>query len=134
MARTKNTPAIDPAITAAIAQAVAAAIAQNTPEPTGVITGAEAHGELAELEALANAQGLTLVGAPANRTPAKPKPAAKPKRKPAAKPKPGVITCGTAWEALGADPEYAPKDPSKPATAPQLWRLNSEGLLPALLA
>jgi hypothetical protein len=105
MPRTKNTPAIDPAISAAIAQAVAAAIAQTTAQnEVGVVVEAEA----------------------------KPKP--KPRVKRAPKPKPGVITCGTAWEALGADPEYAPKDPSKPATAPQLWRLNSEGLLPALLA
>lgn len=105
----KNTPAIDPAVTAAIAQAVAAAIAQTT-----------AHEEVGvEVEAKPTTK----------RTPAKKTPARK-----AAKSKPGVITCGSAWEALGADPEYAPKDPSKPATAPQLWRLNSEGLLPALVA
>lgn len=102
----KNTPAIDPALIAAIAQAV---IAQTTAhEEVGVVVEAEAKPK---------------------KSPAKKSPARK-----TAKPKPGVITCGTAWEALGADPEYAPKDPSKPATAPQLWRLNSEGLLPALIA
>lgn len=41
----------------------------------------------------------------------------------------GVITCGQAWELLGADPTYAPSNPSAPARNAQLWALNAKGLL-----
>lgn len=44
------------------------------------------------------------------------------------------ITAGEAWNALGADPEFEPKDHSKPASGPMLWRLNAQGELAALLA
>lgn len=41
----------------------------------------------------------------------------------------GVITCGEAWKLLGADPTYAPSNPSAPARNAQLWALNAKGLL-----
>jgi hypothetical protein len=41
----------------------------------------------------------------------------------------GVITCGMAWELLGADPTYTPSNPAAPARNAQLWALNSKGLL-----
>ena len=93
--------------------------AQDTAQETGV-----------EVEAPAKPKRKTT----ARKAPAKPaaKPAAKPRKTTRAKR--GVLTCGAAWEALGADPEFEPKDPSKPATGPQLWRLNADGKLAALLA
>lgn len=41
----------------------------------------------------------------------------------------GVITCGEAWQALGADPTYTPRDPNAPARNAQLWALNAQGKL-----
>lgn len=39
------------------------------------------------------------------------------------------ITAGIAWELLGADESFKPRDPDKPATNAQLWRLNAAGRL-----
>jgi len=55
-------------------------------------------------------------------------------RKPASKPNrrqyPATcISAGIAWEVLGADEQFKPKDPDKPATNAQLWNLNAKGLL-----
>lgn len=41
----------------------------------------------------------------------------------------GTISAGEAWEALGAQDDFKPKDLNKPANNGQLWRLNSQGLL-----
>lgn len=41
----------------------------------------------------------------------------------------GTISAGDAWEALGAQEDFKPKDLNKPANNGQLWRLNSQGLL-----
>jgi hypothetical protein len=41
----------------------------------------------------------------------------------------GVITCGEAWNLLGADPTYKPSDPNAPARNGQLWALNAAGKL-----
>jgi hypothetical protein len=41
----------------------------------------------------------------------------------------GVITCGEAWNLLGADPMYKPSDPNAPARNGQLWALNAAGKL-----
>jgi hypothetical protein len=40
-----------------------------------------------------------------------------------------VITCGEAWNLLGADPTYKPSDPNAPARNGQLWALNAAGKL-----
>jgi hypothetical protein len=50
-------------------------------------------------------------------------------RKAAAKLATGCITAGIAWELLGADPAFEPKNPAKGATNAQLWRLNEAGRL-----
>lgn len=55
-------------------------------------------------------------------------------RKPAtraakAKASEGVITCEQAWIALGSDATFKPSKPNDPARNPQLWRLNTLGLL-----
>ena len=39
------------------------------------------------------------------------------------------ITAEIAWQLLGADENFKPKDGSKPATNAQLWRLNTAGRL-----
>lgn len=39
------------------------------------------------------------------------------------------ITAGMAHVMLGGDEEFTPRDPDKPATAKQLWVLNSRGML-----
>jgi hypothetical protein len=39
------------------------------------------------------------------------------------------ITAGQAWQLLGADEQYKPRDPDKPATNAQLWNLNAQGRL-----
>lgn len=108
---------------------MAARSAKNTPANEGL----EALVAQAVAQALANIPGAGIVVEADE-----PKPAAKPKPKPRAKrapkPKPGVITCEIAWNLLGADPEYAPANPAKPATAPQLWRLNHDGLIADAIA
>jgi len=113
MATKSNTPAVDPAILAGLAQLLGI----TPPDTVGV-----------EVEAKPNGKRV------AKR--ANGKPASKPataKRKPAAK-RTCNITAREAWEALGADPEFEPRDPDKPASGPMLWRLNANGELAALLA
>ncbi len=39
------------------------------------------------------------------------------------------ITMHDAWVALGSSEEFKPKDMTKPASAPMLYRLNVEGKL-----
>lgn len=40
-----------------------------------------------------------------------------------------VITAKQAWEALGADEQYKPKDMNAPASNRMLWALNDKGKL-----
>ena len=65
--------------------------------------------------------------APARKTTTRKTTAAKPKKAPAVVA--SCITAQVAWELLGADENFKPKDGSKPATNAQLWRLNTAGRL-----
>lgn len=95
------------------------------------VTDVQALVEAAVQAALA---GAGVVDAPAKRGPDRPKGSKnKPKvdvtRTPRVALTNGTISAGDAWEALGAQDEFKPKDLNKPANNGQLWRLNSQGLL-----
>lgn len=81
-----------------------------------------------EMQAITAAVVAALQG---ETTPA-PEPAKKATRSRAkAKPKVAAacITAEMAWQLLGADENFRPKDGDKPATNAQLWRLNTAGRL-----
>lgn len=86
--------------------------------------------------AVQDALASMLPGAPGNEV-SKPETAKTTPRKTTARkgstrkttPKVSCITAGDAWNALGADATYEPKDKTKPANNAQLWRLNQAGML-----